>query len=253
MSRVKHILGAGCSFTQNGWYYPPGSEISRESDDFERDPNDYPSMVAENLGLTVDNIAKSGSGWQFQMFLIQQWVESNKDKVKDTLLVMGITSINRVTFFTNAKYPRDLEDRGIFDDIPNHLTPNVQIPTTKKDLAYWESRGFNGEDVRDFTKLFYTVAHEPIHWQRWQRMQWKMFQSWLRDIGLRFIFIDALDIEEKPEDIENLYIFPDGSQVWTDYIKSYDKAYDMILHPNIYDHHKLAELLTEHIRETYSV
>ena len=253
MSDVKHILGAGCSFTQNGWYYPPGSKRERESNVFERDPNDYPHMIAENLGITADNIARSGSGWQFQMYLVQKWVESNKDKVKDTLLVMGITSINRGTFFTNSRFPRDLEENGIYADIPNHLTPNVQIPTGKRDFAYWKSRGYDGEDVKEFFKLYYTIAHEPDHWEAWQYMQLRMFQSWLRDIGLRFIFIDALDKEKRPEEIENLYTFPDGSQVWTDYIEGYDESYDMDIHPNMYDHHRLAELLTEHIRETYSV
>ena len=252
MSDVKHILGAGCSFTQNGWGLQSNNERERDSDVFERDPDDYPHMIAENLGITADNIAQSGSGWQFHMYLVQKWVESNKDKVEDTLLVMGLTSINRGTFFTNAKYPRDLEKNGIYADIPNHLTPNVQIPDGKLDNIYWKSRGYDGKDVRDFFMLYYNIAFEPEHWETWQYMQLRMFQSWLRDVGLRFIFIKALDKKKRPEEVENLYTFPDGSQVWTDYITGYDKSYEMDLHPNIYDHHELAELLTEHIQETYS-
>lgn len=250
MSTVKHILGAGCSFTKNGWFYPPGSKQQRESDHIQQEPNDYPRIIAENLGITADNIAIPGSGWQFQMYLVQKWVENNRDKVKDTLLVMGITSIERGTFFTEAKDPGKFIKYNI-KRVPNHLTPNVQIPNHEKDYNYWRSRGYDPQEVADFFRLYYTIAYDSDSWSQWQYMQLRMFQSWLRDIGLRFLFIDALDKEKRPEEIENLYIFPDGSQVWTDYIKSYDKNYNLILHPNIYDHIRLAGLLTDHIYNEY--
>lgn len=255
--KIEHILGSGCSFVKNGWVYEKGQKENwTETDMFTQNPTDFPRMVGENLGLPAHNIAKPGSGVQYNIHSVHLWVKNNRDKVENTLLLFGITALQRGTFFTKAQFPNMMENDGIPDDFPNHLTPNYHIPEKEKEFNYWRSRGYDPKEIVEFFTLYYKIAHNYFHWMNWQRHQLSMFQAWLNSIGLRHVFINTLATSKNHREdlsfLENKFTFPDGIDNWIEYIDTYNFR-SRELHPTVYDHKKLAELLTSYIKEKYEV
>jgi len=255
MRKITHILGNGCSYVKNGWTYGQDKVNFRETDTFSQEPNSFPRMVGENLGITADNIATAGTGIQFAIYSTMLWIENNRDKVKNTLLLFGLTAFQRATFFTKAKYPDKFRFDGIPDKMPNHLTPNVHIPdpdNDKKTKEYWEARGFDPYELRDFFTFYYKDAHHGEHWNKWIRMQLEMFQSYLIGIDMPHLFIDTLAYEEDLSYLHSLFRFPDGYTCWKAYIKSYDPIYEEE-HPNIHDHLVLSKHIAKYCRNNYNI
>lgn len=257
--KITHLLGNGCSFVKNGWVYELNQKKNwTENDKFTQEPNDFPKMTGEKLGIPTDNIATAGAGIRFNIYSTYKWLQYNRDKVKNTLLLFGITALQRDTFLTKAKYPRRLHDNGIIDGLANHLTPSGHIPTTQKEYNYWEARGYDGKEIGEFFKHYYNLVNNEEAFYEMQKLELRMFQAYLNSIGLRHLFINTLASDEtvyRKEDLsflDNLFIFPDGSESWIDYILTYEPTY-MTLHPTVYDHLKLSEILAEYIKENYEV
>ncbi|HIG09132.1 MAG TPA: hypothetical protein EYQ51_05170 [Alphaproteobacteria bacterium] len=91
MKKYKYVVVSGCSFSA--------------SDDPEL-PNPgelYGDLIADYFGAKSYNLAKCGGTIDYVNRTILEWCGKNKDRVEDTLVILGMPSIGRWTLWSNKK------------------------------------------------------------------------------------------------------------------------------------------------------
>jgi hypothetical protein len=77
----------------------------------------------------------------------------------------------------------------------------------------------------------------------------KLLHVYLDYKGIEHIFINTFNYHHSTKEIIPTFIFPCGSEYWTDHIISYDKTAVERNHPNISDHKLLGKLLFDKLNQ----
>ena len=84
-----NVVAVGCSFTSSDAY---NLVDYRET---------YGGVIAEHFGAKFYNLGKSGGSLHRTNRKILEWCGENKDKFKDTLIIVGMTSLGRLEVWSN--------------------------------------------------------------------------------------------------------------------------------------------------------
>ena len=109
MKKYKYVVVSGCSFSAND-----SSQLSNPEEL-------YGGLIAKHFDAKFYNLAKSGGTIDYVNRTILEWCGKNKDKLKDTLIILGMPSLDRWTTWSN-KYKQwvninigFLNDKGLND------------------------------------------------------------------------------------------------------------------------------------------
>jgi hypothetical protein len=109
MKKYKYVVVSGCSFS--------ASDSSQLSNPEEL----YGGLIAKHFDAKFYNLAKCGGTIDYVNRTILEWCGKNKDKLKDTLIILGMPSLDRWTTWSN-KYKQwvninigFLNDKGLND------------------------------------------------------------------------------------------------------------------------------------------
>ena len=108
MKKYKYVVVLGCSYSLD----PPHGN-------FRKIDTSYGGVIADHLEAKCYNLAKHGGSFQRMNRKILEWCGENKDKFKDTLVILGMTRVERFEFWNNKIMEWDRE--GIF--LKNHSIP----------------------------------------------------------------------------------------------------------------------------------
>ena len=89
MYKFKYIVVVGCSFSSND--YPAGPQLGET----------YGDVVAKYFDAECINFAYSGCGVYAIHRIIFNWCSKNKEKMKDTLFILGIPPFQRIEMWSN--------------------------------------------------------------------------------------------------------------------------------------------------------
>ena len=94
MKKYKYVVTVGCSFTVD----PPhnSNELG-----IPKDGKSYGRLISEHFGAKYYDLAGCGFSMQGMHRRILEWCSQNKDKFKDTLIIIGMTSMGRVEIWNN--------------------------------------------------------------------------------------------------------------------------------------------------------
>ena len=95
---MKYLFCNGCSFVHG--------ENAGYLFNYERTWNAklrFSKLLAEKLGLEEINLAANGESNHYIVRTTYDWIEANKDKVKDTIFVLGATEPLRLELFQAFK------------------------------------------------------------------------------------------------------------------------------------------------------
>ncbi len=117
MKKYKYVVTIGCSFSAS------------DSSNLPKSGETYGDVVAEHFGAKFYNLAKSGGSLQRMNRKTLEWCSKNIDKFKDTLILFGMTGLDRLEIWSNALY----EDcgPGWYNDC-HYLQTDPQPPDTFK-------------------------------------------------------------------------------------------------------------------------
>jgi hypothetical protein len=87
--KYKYVVVSGCSFSAS------------DSSNLPKSGETYGDVVAEHFGAKFYNLVKSGGSLQRMNRKILEWCGENKDKFKDTLVIVGLTSYRRIEVWNN--------------------------------------------------------------------------------------------------------------------------------------------------------
>ena len=106
MKGYKHIVVSGCSFTA------PNPKCLINSGET------YGDLISDYLGAKCYNLAVGGGSLSSMNRKVFEWCGKNMNKFEDTLIILGVTNIDRVEFWSNKK-------DGWFDDKPDWPFPQI--------------------------------------------------------------------------------------------------------------------------------
>lgn len=252
--KYKQVISTGCSYTNHSY---ETENLSRSNKlDGEYKETSFTQVLAERLGVPYTNRAFNGASISTTVLNAYEWIESNKDYVKDTLLLIGITFRGRINLWRSDSK----------DDYKAYycLTPSVWSGKVDKGaIEHLQGEGdFIGEsykDVHTFGRLYWEHYYNGPKLHLQDEMILVTLEAYCESIGLDVLFVDAADestghvpegyIRSKPwkDILKNVYTLPKNYPGWKSYIRDYDENYKGE-HPNYNDHVELGNLLYEHIK-----
>jgi hypothetical protein len=87
----KYLVANGCSFVNGDGY----------SDGLLKPPYRFSTLLSKKLKCKDINLAQSGASNDRIIRTTFDWIENNKDKCKDTLLILGLTDVSRIELYLN--------------------------------------------------------------------------------------------------------------------------------------------------------
>ena len=127
MKKYKYVVTVGCSFTVD----PPhnSNELG-----IPKDGKSYGRLISEHLRVKYYDLADCGMSLQGMHRRILEWCGKNKDKFKDTLIILGTTSVGRIEIWNN-------KENGWHSDSEHFQSPNSLIDQFKDILMIpWPSK-----------------------------------------------------------------------------------------------------------------
>ena len=127
MKKYKYVVAVGCSFTVD----PP-----HNSNEFNlpTEGKSYGRLIAEHFGAKYYELATCGYSIQGMNRRTLEWSSKNKDKFKDTLIIVGMTSVGRIEIWNN-------KENGWHSDSEHFQSPNSLIDQFKDILMIpWPSK-----------------------------------------------------------------------------------------------------------------
>ena len=91
-NNYKYVVEAGCSYTAN------------DGENLVNPGETYGDIVAKHYGAKCYNLAASGTSFQRMSRKIYEWCAKNKDKFNDTLIILGMTSLDRYEMWNNKSF-----------------------------------------------------------------------------------------------------------------------------------------------------
>lgn len=108
LNNIKYIVAIGTSFTHGGGYSEGGDTIAilKKYENNIPHPQEecaWPAFFQKliNPNIKVYNLALSGSGIEYMIRTVNEWIEKNEDKVKDTLFLLETSGYGRMELWDN--------------------------------------------------------------------------------------------------------------------------------------------------------
>ena len=211
---MKYLFANGCSFVHG--------ENAGHLFNYDRTWNAklrFSKLLADKLGLEEINIAANGESNHYTVRTTYDWIENNKDKVKDTIFVLGATEPLRLEFFQAAlkKYQAvsmrwvagaldTLKGKEI-DKLTNELEDVQRLFGSKVPI------NTGVEWFGNFLKYFYTYEEEEKVTER----LFKFINSHINFRGGKLVLFNS--IYDSIEDTSDFYFynFPEERNYWKGY------------------------------------
>jgi hypothetical protein len=242
MKKYEYVVASGCSFTA------------------EEGNQNYSSLIANHFGAKFYNLARSGGTVYHVNRTILEWCGKNKDKFNDTLIILGMPQLDRVTLWSN-------KDR-VWQNV------NVSCPIFNyRDKSYLES-------LFHFFDKEYRINYIKNFWNENVQFRYAIniivgLQSFFKVNNIDHLFFDAsanppydtyceecCDVESFGEEysnkllwdslieIENWYKHPEYSSFALFTMDNIDMRQSKTdIHPNKKGHKYWSECLIEYINE----
>ena len=172
MKKYKYVVVFGCSFSAHRKTYlvNPGET--------------YGDVVANHFGAKFYNLAVPGASLQHTSRVVLEWGSENKDKFKDTLVIVGKTSIRRIEIWNN-------KTNSWYNDCDYFQPPNSTLdrdPDKKTLMIYWPAK-----QRKNYFINFYSNDAQFL-------LATKMvigLQSFFKINDIDHVFFDAMDSLDK--------------------------------------------------------
>ena len=223
----KNIIGFGCSFTRNSVDEENPNRLNKgdkptrpliqnhswaHSQACVSHETSFIIELAEKLKVDSKNYAHGGSGVRSAIHKVIQYVDNND--TSNELIILGISTFTRFDIIRPS-----FGLMGISAKYPKLSNEEYAKYYDRKDASV------------EITTLL------------------KLLHVYLDYKGIEHIFINTFNYHHSTKEIIPTFIFPCGSEYWTEHIISYDKTAVERNHPNISDHKLLGKLLFDKLNQ----
>ena len=221
MKKIKYLVVNGCSFSEGACMYPNLKEIQDKKYE-----NRFSKNLSEKLNCEEINISQSGGSNDRIFRTTFDWIQSNKEKVKDTLFVVGLTTINRVDLYSK-------HDNRYIPAQPFYSGESIKLIAKYLNCSMdeaWSWINFKLDYTYDEKEVSKKVERDCI-----------LLNNYVNGNIIFFNALDKVDIF-----INELDFLTFGEH------KSWQELTGMDFgHPKEHHHHEMAEILFKHIKKGY--
>ncbi len=240
MNRYKQLVSNGCSFVyachENSSVSCPGDTVHFN----------FTMPLAKRLKCSYNKILATPGGSNERAFRTTfEWIQGNKEKVKDTLFIIGLTELARTEFFLFDKWrliiPVDIIDKDHSGNLPQIYEGNV----FGDDVEKWNSW------FKHWVKYF---QHDKTEIQKLNR-DVLLFDSYVKQFNSKVIFFNSFTdtlYEHTKERInyfsfKNYYELVEKGSIFIPY--TWYNTYEPEDHPHRVNHEEFANNLYKYIED----
>jgi hypothetical protein len=99
MKKIKYLVTNGCSYSAGACMYTGDDEEVKKN----QNKNRFSKKLSEKLNCEEINLARPGGSNDRIFRTTFDWIQENKEKVKDTLFIIGLTAFARVDLYDKKK------------------------------------------------------------------------------------------------------------------------------------------------------
>jgi|TARA_R100000030_G_scaffold49671_1_gene37469 hypothetical protein len=226
MKKFKYLVVNGCSYSAGGCMYVAGDAHDDKEQVAKSRLNRFSKKLSEKLNCEEINLSASGGSNQRIFRTTFDWIQKNKEKVKDTLFVIGLSGPARVDLYSKH------ENRYICGQ-PFYSGPSVKLIAEKMGCSVdevWGWVNFKINYTYEEKEVIKEIKRECIILNKYVDGNAIFFNA-LRNIN---IFIDEVD-----------YMSFGEHNTWQDFVGI------EVGHPKENHHHEMADRLYKHIQKSY--
>ena len=225
MNKIKYLVINGCSYSEGACMYP-----NEEKTQDKKYKNRFSKKLSEKLNCEEINISQSGGSNDRIFRTTFDWIQKNKEKVKDTLFIIGLTGLARVDFYSKH------ENRYICGQ-PFYSGQSLKVITKNLNCSLDEVWGWVN------FKLNYTYDEKQII-KKVER-DCKLLDNYVDGNIIFFNALNKVDILINELDFLSFDKFGKKCNSWQKYTGM------EVGHPKEHHHHEMAEILFKHIQNGY--
>ena len=166
------VYGIGAGYTYDNPINKKTYELNKESTEFLN--CSFRTLLAKKIGLKNINFSKGGSSNQRQFRFASEYFLKNKNNIKDSIVLWGLTSVYRNEFY-NTKLKK----------YENFFIPD---PTHDLVLSKVLSVRYMSEKV-EIEKLYYNI---------------ELFNYFFKSVGIKNYWFNVFNDHEYPNQINNM-------------------------------------------------
>ena len=237
---IDKIVTSGCSFCYRNYDYENPNRTSANQnciieDEYGRKhPNlntqtSFTEILSNKLNIPFYNLSVPGQSQKGIILRLFNYIKNKPDNLSNTLFICGLTKFTNYSFFEKD---------------------------TNEDIKY---EHIKAQSDTSFGKKRYDLENE--YWKKIKQPSVipfehsslvEMFDSYCQVNNLKLMFINCYETTNKKLNVQNQFTFPNEVLCWAEHIDSYCSEYkDTNHHPNLFDHHLLANLLSSYIKNTF--
>lgn len=226
MKKIKYLVVNGCSYSAGACMY-----IDNKQQVEKQNLNRFSKKLSEKLNCEEINLSKAGGSNDRIFRTTFDWIQENKEKVKDTLFIVGLTGLSRADLYDKKK-------GRYIAAMP--LSSGQDIKLMSKELKcsldeIWGWIRFKMNNTYDENQVIKKVKRECILLDNYVDGNIIFFNA----LDKVDIFINELDFLLFDKKFNKKY------NSWQEYMGQ------EVGHPKEHHHHTMAEILFEHIQNGY--
>lgn len=152
-NKIEHIVVVGTSFTHGGGYSEGGetrSILEKYESNVPKMQEDcaWPAFFQKHLrsGIKVHNLALSGSGVEYMIRTINEWIAKNPSKVKNALFLLEASGYGRMELWDN-KVQNYVVCNWSYDDSTREFNPSLHNGIYWRQTAEYNQQIHDGEPL----------------------------------------------------------------------------------------------------------
>lgn len=234
MKNIKNVVSSGCSFVFGSCMWPGGDP--RENSGEHLFKHRFTSVFSNEIGAKDINLAIGGGSNDRALRKIYEWIQNNKESVKDTFFIVGFTDLTRKDLYLDT-FGKRVTWMKMYRRLKHSLPLSLGEGDVKEHIMAVIDKMFTYNEVE--YKYFYNqkIEHEKL------MRESELLQSYIESMGGNITFFGALYRPIELDSRLNWYM-PGGYDCWPTFLESY---YDYRLeHPTADDHEKLGKDLVKY-------
>jgi hypothetical protein len=250
LKKYKYLVINGCSYSEGCGLDNPSVHKVR-----------FGRLLSKKMNVSEINLSRQGGSNDRIFRTLFDWIQDNKEKCKDSLVIIGLTEMYREELYSvhtkkycRFQYPnidsrcdikRFKENSGIeeYEGVADYLKYRLMnfvnadffVEKVNRDIVLLDS--FAKQNKLDI------VFFDTIRDERELDVQGNFIDDWTEEeIKSRLDFVKDNNL--------NWFMFPNNEKNWKNYMRHLDKTYDGN-HPNKKQHQELSEIIWEYLNEKF--
>jgi hypothetical protein len=226
MKKIKYLVTNGCSYSAGACMYTGDDEEVKKN----QNKNRFSKKLSEKLNCEEINLARPGGSNDRIFRTTFDWIQENKEKVKDTLFIIGLTAFARVDLYDKKK---------------NRYLPAQPFYSGESIKLIAEDLKCSTDEIWDWVNFKLNYTYDEKQAIKKVKRDCILLNNYVNGNIIFFNALHKVDIFINDLDFLTFEKIDKKYNSWKEYVGM------EVGHPKENHHHEMAEILYKHIQKGY--